>query len=277
MGSCVVVFISTCLLHCAFSEDHLAEKANRLTDAKFDAITEELVHAAQKMWADSLAEIGSLYKSGAHRRKAEQMVDDLYAFSLGKVLFKPLKAGDRPNKPNEHHAFRFTRDAAVSYFVGGDNKFPEDRGFAVEVPWKTVRWENEGFLLRGDTAMVMGHCYLVDANGAETKAEFSFGYIRDPNDSNKLRITLHHTSFPYTYTQTSIFYYVWRFAALVFVGFMVCSMLMATRVKTSSTTSFLARWIIAVRQIQRSVKQLFGIKSKGLLPMGGGDRIGKGV
>merc|ERR1712060_384194 len=122
-----------------------------------------------------------------------------------------------------------------------------------------------------------GHCYFVDAKGKETKAEFTIGYIKDPSISDRLRINLHHSSIPFTYASTGIVYYGLRFIIVAILLFGVGSIVLALRVKTSATTSFLARWIIAVRQLQRSLKQMLGFKKKGGLPIVSGDIIGKGV
>merc|ERR1712232_1530027 len=98
-----------------------------------------------------------------------------------------------------------------------------------------------------------GHCYFVDSDGVETKAEYSFGYSRDANDPNKIRIIVHHSSVPYEPPQTGWFYYIWRFLFLALLAFVIGTRYAATKVTTSSTTSFLARWVIAVRQIERNV------------------------
>ena len=50
------------------------------------------------------------------------------------------------------------------------------------------------FLLDG-VALAMGNYFFTDLSGAETKVEYSFGYIRGPG--GELRINLHHSSLPY--------------------------------------------------------------------------------
>jgi hypothetical protein len=72
----------------------------------------------------------------------------------------------------------------------------EDHGFALQ-PWNGVRFENHGIVLDLDSAIAMGNYYFTDAaTGAETKVEFTFGYIKD--DEGKVLINLHHSSLPYS-------------------------------------------------------------------------------
>ena len=150
-------------------------------------ITRAEIEQAQKVWGDGIVEIGSAYADdGDYVTRAEQQVDTLYAYAQGTVLFKPTKASVQP--------FRGTRDAALSYFVGGNDAFAEDKGFALQ-PWTKVRFENTGFVLGEDHGLAMGHYFFTDTNGGETKVEYSFGYVRDAD--GKLRINLHHSSLPF--------------------------------------------------------------------------------
>merc|ERR1712061_820071 len=90
--------------------------------------------------------------------------------------------------------FRLDTPAALSYFVSGNTAFPEDKGFALK-PWTAVRFENNGVLLEGTTALAMGNYYFTATDGSETKVEYTFGYFRD--SEGKLRINLHHSSLPF--------------------------------------------------------------------------------
>lgn len=147
------------------------------------------IEAAQRKWANAILDIGQTYREGGdYRAKAIRMIDALYAFhtNSGQVLFKPTKAAIK--------AFRSTPQAALSYFVGSDEDFPEDKGFALE-PWVAVRFENAGFLLENDLAVAMGNYFFARPDGSEVKAEFSFGYVQD--DEGALHICLHHSSLPF--------------------------------------------------------------------------------
>lgn len=150
------------------------------------SITEAEVILAQKAWGDAIVAIGKAYTEGKdYKAIARNVVDTMYAYDEGKVLFKPTKAA--------HKQFRLTEDDAVSYFVTGSQS--EDHGFALQ-PWSKVRFENSGIIIDGDSATAMGEYYFTDAKtGKEINVEYTFGYIKDEN--GKLLINVHHSSMPY--------------------------------------------------------------------------------
>ncbi len=155
--------------------------------AKKKSITEDEIREAQKIWADGVVHIGSVYSDGGdYKKAAEQHVDERYAYQFDPVLFAPTKA--------THDQFRKTREGAISYFVGGDENFPEDEGFALE-PWTKVRFENAGTSIHDDYAVAMGNYYFTPKDGAEVKVEYTFGYFKDGDGA--LRINLHHSALPY--------------------------------------------------------------------------------
>jgi hypothetical protein len=92
--------------------------------------------------------------------------------------------------------FRSTFDAALSYFVGGNESYPEDKGFAIK-PWKKVRWENAGIINNNcKMAVAMGNYYFTPADGGdEVKVEYTFGYVKDANE--KIKISVHQSSVPF--------------------------------------------------------------------------------
>ncbi len=153
---------------------------------KDNGIVEKEVMEAQKIWGEAIVAIGEAYtQKKDYKALAEKVVNTLYGYDDGVVLFKPTKASEKQ--------FRLTKEEAVSYFVTGI--VPEDRGFAIQ-PWSQVRFENAEIIINGDSVIAMGNYYFTDANtGKEAKVEFSFGYFKDEN--GKLRINVHHSSFPY--------------------------------------------------------------------------------
>ena len=151
-------------------------------------ITKKEVLEAQKAWADALVNIGKKYMNNqAYKQAAKNAVDGLYAYQTGQVLFKPTKASD--------DKFRTTREGAISYFIGHNKSFPEDKGFALQ-PWTKVRFKNAGFYINGDVAVVMGKYFFTPQKGDVVKVEYTFGYVK--NDAGKLKIFLHHSSLPYS-------------------------------------------------------------------------------
>ncbi|MGW8169745.1 MAG: hypothetical protein ACWGHH_07070 [Sulfurovaceae bacterium] len=153
------------------------------------SITEAEVILAQKAWGDAIVAIGKAYADGKdYKAIARNVVDTMYAYDEGRVLFKPTKAA--------HKQFRLTEDDAVSYFVTGSQG--EDHGFALQ-PWSKVRFENSGIIIDNDSATAMGEYYFTDAKtGKEVNVEYTFGYIKDEN--GKLLINIHHSSMPYVPT-----------------------------------------------------------------------------
>jgi len=150
-------------------------------------IQEPEVIGAQRKWAQGIVDIGKLVgKPADYTARAAKVIDTLYGYETGPVLFKPTKAAAIP--------FRLGREAALSYFVAGNAGFPEDKGFAIK-PWTAVRFENNGILLEGATALAQGNYFFTDTDGKETKVEYTFGYFRDPK--GEVRINLHHSSLPF--------------------------------------------------------------------------------
>lgn len=139
------------------------------------------VEAAQKGWGEGIVIIG---QSKNPKKAAKKHLEKFYAFDQGQVLFKPTLASVEQ--------FRGTKKEALSYFVGQD--LAEDKGFAL-APYTKVRWENEGIITDGDSAMAMGNYFFTKTNGEEVKVEYSFGYIKDKKGN--LKINLHHSSLPF--------------------------------------------------------------------------------
>ena len=151
-------------------------------------ITLDNIENVQKEWGDSLVKLGSLKSNKeACNNEAESLINRLYGYQNGTVLFKPTKAKD--------NQFRLTFEGAKSYFIGENSDFSEDKGFALQ-PWTSVRFENASVILNEKTATAMGNYFFTESNGNIVKVEYTFGYFLDSNQD--LRINLHHSSFPYS-------------------------------------------------------------------------------
>lgn len=144
-------------------------------------ISKKEVEAAQIGWGQGIVKIG---QSKDYREAAIKHLKQFYAFGHSDVLFKPTLASV--------DQFRGTQKEALSYFIGQD--LAEDKGFAL-APYTKVRWENEGIITNGNTALAMGNYFFTKTNGEEIKVEYSFGYIKDK--AGNLKINLHHSSLPY--------------------------------------------------------------------------------
>lgn len=148
-------------------------------------VTQEMVFEAQEKWGNGVVKIGSLKDNfKACEFFTNDFLDNIYSFEKG-VLFKPTKTSDEQ--------FRPTKEGAISYFIGGNNNFEEDNGFAVN-PWTKVRFENKSILLKNEHAVAMGNYFFTDLDGDETKVEFTFGYCLEDGE---LKVELHHSSLPY--------------------------------------------------------------------------------
>ena len=153
----------------------------------YTMITLDNIENIQKEWGDSLVKLGSLKSNKeACDNEVESLINRLYGYQNGTVLFKPTKAKD--------NQFRLTFEGAKSYFIGENNDFLEDKGFALE-PWTNVRFENASVILNEKTAIAMGNYFFTETNGSVVKVEYTFGYFM--NENNDLKINLHHSSLPY--------------------------------------------------------------------------------
>ncbi|WP_431164925.1 hypothetical protein [Tenacibaculum halocynthiae] len=150
-------------------------------------IIKEQVINIQNNWGEGVVKIGSLKGNRVECENfASQFLDELYNFESGLVLFKPTKCS--------LEQFRPTKPEALSYFIAGENRAcEEDKGFAIQ-PWTKVRFENSNLILEENRALAMGNYFFTDLNGSEAKVEYTFSYKLV---NGKLKIDLHHSSFPY--------------------------------------------------------------------------------
>jgi hypothetical protein len=160
------------------------------TEQQLECITEKEVIARQEQWGAGIVKIGQVFEDGGdYRAAAAEHIDEFYAYDLSLVLFKPTLAAVEQ--------FRPSFDGALSYFVGGNASFPEDKGFAIK-PWSKVRWQNTGIMNNVcHMAVAMGNYYFTPADGGEeTKVEYTIGYIR--NAEGKLKMAVHSSTIPYS-------------------------------------------------------------------------------
>lgn len=148
-----------------------------------EVITREEIEVVQRQWGDGVVAIG---KALGNRQECERVawdhVNQLYGYDIGPVLFKPTMTVEVP--------FRDTAESAVAYFIGGNEEYPEDHGFALN-QWQKVRFENDQ-VVEGVQALAQGIYYFADSEGKETPVVYTFGYARD--GKGNLKIILHHSS-----------------------------------------------------------------------------------
>jgi len=136
----------------------------------FEALTRDEVLAAQAQWGAAVV---------------ARDVDTLAAlYDHSVLLFKPTMAA----------SIRTDEAGARSYFVGGDARYPGDKGFLhngfVEVRFESAR----GPVLEtaGEACHDMGHYFFKAPDGSVVKADYSFSYHKR---DGRVLITLHHSSY----------------------------------------------------------------------------------
>jgi len=162
------------------------------TQSKRGPITANDVNAAQTAWCDALIAIGHAYSEGGdYNVVASRLIDDLYDYKDGTVFFKPTLAFGA-------NAFRSTKEGALSYFIAGNQNFPEDTGFALKC-WVKVRYDNDaaenGIQVHGEVAITMGNFYLTSSEGKEIMVEKTLVFRRCGD--GKLRLCVHKSALPY--------------------------------------------------------------------------------
>jgi len=155
-----------------------------------EKITEDDVLDLQKKWGEALIAISDTYEEegyDAAKALATKVVDIAYGYKYGPVLFKPtLASGDQ--------TFRTTREGAISYFVGGNPKYPKDKGFAIQ-GWKKVEVENAALKIDGSTGTSVGLVKITNKDGSVTTVEKTWTFLKAKD--GKVVFTGHHSSLPY--------------------------------------------------------------------------------
>ena len=153
-------------------------------------INENELADARVAWGNGMIAISKAYeKSGIDDATivANEMLDQLYGFEFGPVLFKPTLSGGS-------QTFRSSKEGALSYFIGNNPKYPLDSGFGIK-SWREVKSETSSTFVKENIAMWMGWVTLIDKKGDQVKVDKSWCYKKTKNGS--LKIVLHHSSLPY--------------------------------------------------------------------------------
>ena len=154
------------------------------------SVTEHDLAKALRAWGDGMVSISSAYRQNGYenaRNVAKNLINELYGYRIGSVLFKPTLSGGA-------QTFRTSEDGALSYFVGGNSDYPDDSGFAIQ-GWRQVFSDTKAVFLDENIALWMGWVTLVNTDGQTTKVDKSFGFKL--YEGSHLKIVLHHSSLPY--------------------------------------------------------------------------------
>ena len=133
---------------------------------------------------------------------SSSIINAAYAYQFGPVAFKTTLA-------YEDTTFCTTKDGALSYFIGDDPNY-NDPGFGIgsegdgnypnlsnRSPWVKCTPEIYAIQVFGNTANAMGWVHFEAEDGTTSKVDKTFSYVRD--DDGNLRITVHHSSSPYSW------------------------------------------------------------------------------
>ena len=178
----LLALVGISAVHADTHADSFSKHVNTLPTGP--AISQADVVNAQAAWGDAVVAIGAAGDKAP--KVAEEAARSAYAFELGPIQFKPTLAAEQPFRPDV--------EGTLSYFVSGNDKYPEDSGFALR-PWTNVRFDNHTVSMHGNIAIAMGHYYFTDTNGEETKVEYTKGYVK--TDDNRVLIFLQDSSMPY--------------------------------------------------------------------------------
>ena len=119
------------------------------------------IEKVQHKWGEGIVKIGKLKDTIKECRMFTlDFISKMYDYDEGMVQFKPTKAADSQ--------FRGDTKAALSYFIGSDDDFSEDTGFALN-PWIKVEFENHSINIIDDIGIAMGNYFFTDNDGNKTK------------------------------------------------------------------------------------------------------------
>lgn len=193
VSNVVLSLLGLALVGCTTTPSHNKDMQASANTAARAAITMQEVNNAQQAWCDSLVKIAKTYASGGdYKTVATEVLNNQYNYNYGRVLFKPTLTFDE-------QTFRLDKEGAAAYFIGGNPKYPNDKGFALK-PWESCRYDNagegnEGVVIDGEYAFTMGNVFITDTSGNVTKVDKFFAFKRGAD--GKLRLAVHKSSLPY--------------------------------------------------------------------------------
>ena len=153
-------------------------------------ISKDELTKARIAWGEGIVAISKAFEEQGIKKAsttANEILDDLYGFEFGPILFKPTLSGGV-------QTFRTDKEGTLSYFIGNNPKYPEDTGFGIK-SWHKVESETSSLFINENIAMWMGWVTFTNKDGETVKVDKSWGYKKVANGS--LKIILHHSSLPY--------------------------------------------------------------------------------
>lgn len=149
---------------------------------------EQMVFDTLQLWCDNVVTVGKIFADGGdYKSTALKVLSENYDYDNGKVLFKPTTAFGP-------QTFRPTKEGALSYFIGGNSDYPDDKGFKLK-PWVKVWYNKLDYILHGDIALVQCNVHLIGLDDSHIFVNKSF--VFKICDDYKVRIILHQSSIPF--------------------------------------------------------------------------------
>ena len=104
-------------------------------------INKDELAKARIAWGEGIVAISKVFEEKGIKKAsttANEILDDLYGFEFGPILFKPTLSGGV-------QTFRTDKEGTLSYFIGNNPKYPQDTGFGIK-SWHKVESETSSIL-----------------------------------------------------------------------------------------------------------------------------------
>ena len=185
-----------------------AEEVINLYDVNNDKyagyITNEEMIAQQEAWCSAgLLGISKTYHEKGFKeakKLASQIIDAWYGYNL--LPNKKVPVAFNPTWTYDKTTFRTTKRGALSYFVGGDKKFPIDPGFAIGAPgkersqWVSCEIKNAVNFAAGNVGFTMGNVMIEAKNGYKSTVDKTWIFVKNP-ETGEIKCVLHESATPF--------------------------------------------------------------------------------
>ena len=200
--------VSSVFLSFTSIQDIKAEEAINLYDVNKDKyagyITNKEMIAQQEAWCSAgLLGISKTYHEKGFKeakKLASQIIDAWYGYNL--LPNKKVPVAFNPTWTYDKTTFRTTKRGALSYFVGGDKKFPIDPGFAIGAPgkersqWVSCEIKNAVNFAAGTVGFTMGNVMVEAENGYKSTVDKTWIFVKNP-ETGEIKCVLHESATPF--------------------------------------------------------------------------------
>ncbi len=161
------------------------ETSIKYKDLPIRLISETEINSFQKSYGDSFNSLANAIEDESYYElKARDHIDQFYNFDDGRVMFKIGHESEQP--------FRYTADGLLSYLIGKNKDFPNDKGIAKEY-WRKIEWNNLGITIEGEIAIVIGK---VSMENNEITSHQNYTMVLKRNRDGIIKLIAHKITFP---------------------------------------------------------------------------------